>query len=72
MFTLFFTDKEIYNYEDVKKCNTRRFEKFYKKLLDQGVFFSPSQFEANFISASHSPEDLNKTLEIVHKVLKGI
>lgn len=72
MFTLFFTDKEIYNYEDVKKCDTKRFEKFYKKLLDQGVFFSPSQFEANFISASHSPEDLNKTLEIVHKVLKGI
>jgi glutamate-1-semialdehyde 2,1-aminomutase len=72
MFTLFFTENEVKNYEDVKKCDTKRFEKFYKILLNLGIFFSPSQFEANFISAGHSPEDLNKTLEIVHRVLKSI
>lgn len=72
MFTLFFNDGEIRNYEDVKKSDTARFEKFYKKLLDKGVFFSPSQFEANFISAAHLPEDLNKTLDIINTVLKEV
>jgi glutamate-1-semialdehyde 2,1-aminomutase len=72
MFTLFFNENPVNNYEDVKRSNLKRFEKFYKKLLEQGIFFSPSQFETNFISAAHLPEDLNKTLEVINRALKTI
>jgi glutamate-1-semialdehyde 2,1-aminomutase len=72
MFTLFFTDKEINNYGDAKSSDLKRFEIFYKRLLEKGVYFSPSQFEANFISAAHTPENLSKTLELVNQILKEI
>ncbi len=72
MFTIFFHEGEIVNYENVKKSDLARFEKFFKKSLDQGLFFSPSQFETNFISVAHSNEDLDKTIDICEKILKGI
>jgi glutamate-1-semialdehyde 2,1-aminomutase len=70
MFTLFFNEGEVNNFEDAKRSDTKRFAKFYKKILEKGVFFSPSQFETNFVSAAHLPADLNKTLDVVYQVLK--
>jgi glutamate-1-semialdehyde 2,1-aminomutase len=70
MFTIFFNDNEVTNFDDVKKCNLTRFEQFFKKALDKGIFFSPSQFETNFISTTHLVSDLDKTLEVVSKILK--
>jgi glutamate-1-semialdehyde 2,1-aminomutase len=72
MFTLFFSDTEIKNYADVQKCNHTKFSEFYVKLLENGIYLAPSQFETNFISAAHKPDDLSKTLEIVNKVLKAM
>ena len=72
MFTLFFNDNEIKNFEDVKDSDSQRFSKFFNQLLENGVYISPSQFEANFISMAHSKPILNKTLEIIDKVLKTI
>ena len=72
MFTMFFTENEIHNFEDAKKSDMARFEKFFRKSLDNGLYFAPSQFNANFISAAHLPEDLNKTLEIVYQILKTL
>lgn len=72
MFTLFFKDNEVVDYEDVKRTDLKRFEKFYKKTLEKGIFFVPSQFETNFISAAHLPQDLYKTLEVVSFVLKTL
>jgi len=72
MFTLFFNGKEIKNFEDVKNSDNQRFSKFFNQLLENGVYISPSQFEANFISVAHSKPILNKTLEIVENVLKTI
>ncbi len=70
MFTIFFNENEIHNFEDVKKSDLARFELFFKKSVNKGLLFSPSQFEANFISAAHLPEDLNKTLDIVFQIVK--
>lgn len=72
MFALYFSEKQVTNYEEAIASDTARYEKFHKKLLGNGIFFSPSQFEANFISIAHSPEDLNRTLEAIHKVLKEV
>ena len=72
MFTIFFNENEIHNFEDVKKSDLARFEIFFKKSVEKGLFFSPSQFEANFISTAHLPEDLNKTLDIVFQIVKTL
>lgn len=72
MFTLFFHENEINDFEDVNHCNLKRFERFFKKALDKGLFFAPSQFEANFISAAHSSINLDKTLDIISEILKTV
>lgn len=70
MFSLFFTDEPVRNYDDVQKSNHSRFAKFYLNLLDQGIYLAPSPFETNFISSAHSDEDLEKTLIAIEKSLK--
>lgn len=70
MFTLFFSKKEIKNFEDVKKCDIIRFGNFFRYLLNNNIYFSPSQFEANFISAAHTEKQLDNTLDIIQKALK--
>ena len=70
MFSIFFSDKEITNYNDVKNSDVKRFNRFTSKLLDEGVYLSQSRFEANFVSMAHLPEDLNRMLEVMFKVLK--
>jgi glutamate-1-semialdehyde 2,1-aminomutase len=72
MFTIYFTENEIHNYEDAKKSDKARFEKFFRKSLDKGLYFTPSHVNANFISAAHLPEELNKTLELVYQILKSM
>jgi glutamate-1-semialdehyde 2,1-aminomutase len=69
MFTIFFSENKIRNFEDVKSCDTKRFGLFFRKMLEEGIYFSPSQFEANFISIKHSKNELDKVLESVKKVL---
>ncbi|HEY4787710.1 MAG TPA: aminotransferase class III-fold pyridoxal phosphate-dependent enzyme [Bacteroidales bacterium] len=72
MFSLYFSEKEIVSYNDTKNSDLKRFEHFYKEALKEGVYFSPSPYEANFISIAHKPDDLNRTLDVVHKVLKTV
>lgn len=67
MFTPFFTDREIRNFDDVKTCDTGRFAKFFRHCLSNGVYISPSQFEANFISIAHDEQTLCKVLEVMAK-----
>lgn len=70
MFTLFFSDHEIRNFEDVRNSDTERFAAFYRKLLDQRIYFSPSPYEAHFLSQAHTDEQLERTLKAVKKALK--
>lgn len=70
MFTLFFTDKPVYDYESAKKSDTKKFSTFYNLLINESVFLPPSQFEACFVSAAHSSEDISKTIESIYNALK--
>jgi glutamate-1-semialdehyde 2,1-aminomutase len=72
MFTLFFSDNEINCFSDAKKCDTERFASFFRKMLENGVYFSPSQFETNFISSFHTDNELGRTIEVIEKVVKDI
>ena len=60
MFKLFFKDTPPKNYMEAKKSDTEKFADFWKKMLKEGIFLPPSQFETNFISAAHSSEDIEK------------
>jgi glutamate-1-semialdehyde 2,1-aminomutase len=61
MFTFFFQSGPVRNYEDAKRSDTARFSRFFHHLLDRGVSFPPSQFEAAFLSAAHTPQDIAYT-----------
>lgn len=67
MFTIFFTEKEILNFEDTKYSDLARFKNFFHTLLSHGVYSPPSQFESWFLSARHTTKDLDRTLEIFKK-----
>jgi glutamate-1-semialdehyde 2,1-aminomutase len=69
MFTLFFSDYEIRNFEDVKRSDTDRFAKFFRALLAENIYFSPSAFETSFISEAHTEKQLEQTLGTIKKVL---
>jgi glutamate-1-semialdehyde 2,1-aminomutase len=62
MFTFFFTPGPVTDWESAKQCDTARFGKFFHFLLERGVYLAPSQFEAGFVSAAHSEEDIRATV----------
>lgn len=72
MFTLFFTDQEPKNYQDVKNCNLELFAAYFKEMIREGVYLPPSQFEANFISLALSEKDIEQTIAANYRVLKKL
>lgn len=69
LFSIFFTEQEVYDYESVLSCDTQKYALFYRELLQAGVYFPPSQFEVCFVSGAHSLNDVDKTVEAVNKAL---
>ncbi len=65
MMSLFFNPGPVRGYEDVIRSDTDAFVKFYAKVLDHGVYLAPSAFEAWFVSAAHTEEAVDRTLEAV-------
>jgi len=63
MFTLFFIEGPVTDYESAKRSDTARFARFFHWMLERGVYLAPSQFEAGFVSAAHSEEDITRTVE---------
>jgi glutamate-1-semialdehyde 2,1-aminomutase len=72
MFTLFFSENEPQNFDDVKSSNTERFAQFFRSMLEEGIYLSPSAFEANFISAAQTEKQLRRTLEAIKTTLTKI
>ncbi|KAL0409165.1 UNVERIFIED_CONTAM: Glutamate-1-semialdehyde 2,1-aminomutase 2, chloroplastic [Sesamum radiatum] len=68
----FFTDGPVYNFGDAKKSDTAKFAKFYRGMLEEGVYFAPSQFEAGFTSLAHTPEDIQQTIAAAEKVFRTL
>jgi len=63
MFGLFFTDQPVYDYDSAKQSDAGAFNIFFHAMLEQGVYLGPSPFEASFISAAHSDEDIAATIK---------
>jgi glutamate-1-semialdehyde 2,1-aminomutase len=62
MFTFFFTDRPVTDWESAKRCDTARFGQFFRGMLDRGIYLAPSQFEAGFVSTAHTEEDIRQTI----------
>ncbi|MCR5586040.1 MAG: glutamate-1-semialdehyde 2,1-aminomutase [Lachnospiraceae bacterium] len=65
LMSIFFTKEDVVDYDSVMKCDTGLYAKFFCNVLDKGVYLPPSQYESMFISAAHSYEDIDKTIEII-------
>jgi len=72
LLTAFFTASPVIDYESAKHTNTSLFAAFFQQLLSQGIYWPPSQFEAAFVSLSHSDEDIRLTNEIIEKALNQL
>ncbi|UCD12207.1 MAG: glutamate-1-semialdehyde 2,1-aminomutase [Nitrospinaceae bacterium] len=70
MFSMFFTGRDVTDYESVKTCDTGLFQRYFNALLEEGVYMAPSQFEAGFMSLAHSEEDIQQTIEASQRALR--
>ena len=68
MFTLFFNENEITDYTTAAKSDTKRYAKYFRHMLENGVYLPPSQFEANFLSTAHTEKHLEQTLKAIDKL----
>jgi len=69
LFGFYFGEKAaLKNYQEVCTCDVERFKAFFHLMLEQGIYFAPSAFEAGFISLAHTQEDIEKTIEAAKKV----
>jgi glutamate-1-semialdehyde 2,1-aminomutase len=67
---LYFSDEKVDNYTQAKKSDTAQFAKYFNFMLENGIYFGPSQFEAIFISYKHTKEDIDRTLECAKMYFK--
>ena len=73
MFGLFFSkDQQVTTFAQVMQCDQALFKRFFHAMLDAGIYLAPSAFEAGFVSAAHSDEDLDKTLGSAEMILNRL
>ncbi len=72
MSCLFFTPDSVVDYSSALKSDTEKFGRYFSHMLEEGIYLAPSQFEAAFLSAAHSEDDIQKTVEANYRALKMV
>jgi glutamate-1-semialdehyde 2,1-aminomutase len=73
MWGVFFSEEEkIINYDQVMQCDTERFAKFFHGMLQEGIYLAPASYEAGFMSAAHTDQDIEDTLNAAERVFARI
>ncbi|MEO5357605.1 MAG: glutamate-1-semialdehyde 2,1-aminomutase [Nitrospirae bacterium YQR-1] len=72
MMCQYFTDKEVTDYPSALSCDTQMFSKYFRGMLNRGIYLPPSQFEAFFLSCAHSQKDIEDTISAGYDVLKSV
>ncbi len=70
MSTVFFTPAKVVNYATALRADTGKFGAYFRAMLDRGIYCAPSQFEAAFVSAAHTDEDITRTIEASREALR--
>jgi hypothetical protein len=72
MFGLYFADRVPASYAEVMACDKERFNRFFHAMLDDGVYFAPSAYEAGFVSAAHGDGDIAETIRKAERVRRRV
>lgn len=72
MYSLFFTDKKVVDFETAKSCDTALFGRYFQEMLNQGVYLAPAQFESLFVSAAINEDVADKIVAANEKSLQAI
>lgn len=72
MLGLFFTDHSVENFNDARTSDLERFARYYRGMLENGIYCAPSQYEAIFVSNAHSRHDIAVTVKAAKKVLEAL
>jgi glutamate-1-semialdehyde 2,1-aminomutase len=72
MFTCFFTGHPVFDWDTAAPCDTVRFGRFHRGMLDAGIWLPPSQFEAAFLSTAHTSADIDATIAAGRKVFAAL
>jgi len=72
MFTIFFTDKPVKNFDDAASCNEEQFKMFFHHNLSHGIYYAPSPYESNFVSICHKSSEIERTLAVADEAFKKI
>ncbi|MCY3622139.1 MAG: glutamate-1-semialdehyde 2,1-aminomutase [Gammaproteobacteria bacterium] len=72
MFSVFFKNGTVGNYDDVMAADVDRYRRFFHAMLEQGVYFAPSAFETAFVSGAHGDAEVLRTLEAADRVLASL
>ncbi|HEX2729026.1 MAG TPA: aspartate aminotransferase family protein, partial [Rubrobacteraceae bacterium] len=71
MVSIFFTERPVTDFESAARSDTETFKGFFWHMLSRGIYLAPSQYEAGFISAAHTDEDLARTFEVAGEWFAG-
>lgn len=72
MFTGFFSKQDVHDYESATLCDKKGYETFFKLMIEEGIFFAPSQFEASIVTLCHKEKEIQKTIDAYDKVFKAM
>jgi glutamate-1-semialdehyde 2,1-aminomutase len=72
MMTSFFTSEPVVDWTSAKRSDTKRYGQFFHRMLEQGVYLAPSQFEAAFLSTAHTPADIERTIKAARTAFKSL
>ncbi len=72
LLTIFFTEEPVTDYASAKRSDSARFARFFHEMLKRGILLPPSQYEALFVSAAHSDQDIDHTLEAAKEALQAL
>jgi len=72
MLGMFFTDRDVTDFEAAKTCDLERFSSFYQGMRQAGIYLAPSQFEVLFLSAAHTDEHIDATISATQQVLNNL
>jgi len=70
MMTLFFHAEKVESWQEASRCDTQHFARYFWGMLDRGIYLPCSQYEAMFVSAAHTEEDIAKTIEAAAESLR--
>jgi glutamate-1-semialdehyde 2,1-aminomutase len=72
MFQLFLTNCAVRNYADAKRCDSIMFMEIFHKMLEKGIYLPPSQYETNFLSTAHTPDQVDRTVDAFAESLSEV